>query len=61
MKYSSEDKINFFISKNPDLNGCNFEKIEGGKNNKAYLIRNKVGTKYFLKEYYSAKGIKEAD
>ena len=55
MKYSSEDKINFFISKNPNLKGCNFEKIEGGKNNKAYLIRNKAGTKYFLKEYYLSK------
>ena len=60
MKYNPEDKINFFISKNPSLEGFNFEKIEGGKNNKAYLISNKLGQKYFLKEYFSSKNDKRS-
>ncbi len=60
MKYNPEDKINFFISKTPSLNGFNFEKIEGGKNNKAYLVWNKLGKKYFLKEYFSSKDDKRS-
>ena len=55
MIYNTEDKINFFISKNPCLEGFNFQKIEGGKNNKGYLLKNKLGKKYFLKEYFSSK------
>ena len=60
MKSNSVDKINFFISKYPSLNGFNFEKIQGGKNNKAYLVRNKLGKKYFLKEYFSSNDDKRS-
>ena len=52
MILNSEDKINFFISKHQELNDFEFKNIEGGKNNKSFVLESKQGQKYFLKEYF---------
>ena len=58
MILNSEDKINFFISKHQELNDFEFKNIEGGKNNKSFVLESKQGQKYFLKEYFTDKSDK---